>query len=202
MHDLERTKILVVSFGGQVSKRPSSRCASRTGSGRNSPAPNCDRYETNDLYCGLRNDVTPPQSLVTGLEVEPRGKVPPVFELEVHVPQGDSLHTSHRSPRGRPTSSHLWIPGSPPVSKPNSPRMAILNAHSQLNGFESYDDDGPRLLPDESWIAVLCDLQQGNQEEELPEGFYAAPKDVYMPDLMAVGDVLLGKLVSVVDGWM
>lgn len=33
-------------------------------------------------------------------------------------------------------------------------------------------------------------------EDALPAGFYIAPKHIYMPDLMAVGDVLLGKLVS------
>ena len=30
--------------------------------------------------------------------------------------------------------------------------------------------------------------------EELPENFFVAPRDVYMPDLTAVADVLLGKL--------
>ena len=38
--------------------------------------------------------------------------------------------------------------------------------------------------------------EQGEGAEYLPEGFYIAPKDVYMPDLIAVADVLLGKLVS------
>jgi hypothetical protein len=59
------------------------------------------------------------------------------------------------------------------------------------------------LLPDESWIAVICGVskEQWNAENEeggLPEGFYVAPRDVYMPDLIAVGDVVLGKLVSIV----
>jgi hypothetical protein len=34
-------------------------------------------------------------------------------------------------------------------------------------------------------------------DDGLPDGFYVAPKDVYMPDLTAVADVLLGKLVSI-----
>lgn len=55
----------------------------------------------------------------------------------------------------------------------------------------------PRLLP-EGWIAVVCGASKGQGEgaEHLPEGFFIAPKDVYMPDLIAVADVLLGKLVG------
>jgi hypothetical protein len=55
----------------------------------------------------------------------------------------------------------------------------------------------PRLLP-EDWIAVVCGAskEQDEDAEHLPEGFYIAPKDVYMPDLIAAADVLLGKLVS------
>jgi hypothetical protein len=69
------------------------------------------------------------------------------------------------------------------------------------------------MLPDASWIAVVCGVadshewkirrrdatstgeSSGEEDSDLPEGFYIAPRDVYMPDLMAVGDVLLGKLV-------
>lgn len=39
------------------------------------------------------------------------------------------------------------------------------------------------------------DYEDGSNSE-LPEGFYVAPKYVYMPDLTAVADVLLGKLVN------
>lgn len=54
-----------------------------------------------------------------------------------------------------------------------------------------------RLLP-EGWVAVVCGAskEQGEGAEYLPEGFYIAPKDVYMPDLTAVADALLGKLVG------
>ncbi len=69
------------------------------------------------------------------------------------------------------------------------------------------------MLPDASWIAVVCGVADsrewqirrrnsgtngeisGEEDNDLPEGFYIAPKDVYMPDLMAVADILLGKLV-------
>ena len=40
----------------------------------------------------------------------------------------------------------------------------------------------------------MCDVGDAWGAEDLPEGFYVAPKGVYMPDLTAVADVLLGKL--------
>jgi len=55
-------------------------------------------------------------------------------------------------------------------------------------------------LPSESWIAIICGVSgnwsTGSEEDSLPPNFYIAPPDVYMPDLTAVADVLLGKLVS------
>jgi hypothetical protein len=64
------------------------------------------------------------------------------------------------------------------------------------------EDEGPFLLPDASWIAVVCGVskEQWNELEsdvDLPSGFFIAPRYVYMPDLMAAADVLLGKLVCV-----
>jgi len=41
----------------------------------------------------------------------------------------------------------------------------------------------------EQWLALDDGL-----DSDLPDGFFVAPKDVYMPDLTAIGDVLLGKL--------
>lgn len=67
---------------------------------------------------------------------------------------------------------------------------------------EEVDIEPRGLLPDDSWIAIVCGVSkeqwnaQGGEDEGLPEGFYVAPKDIYMPDLTAVADVLLGKLVS------
>ena len=71
------------------------------------------------------------------------------------------------------------------------------------------EDESARLLPDDSWIAVVCGVsraqwsgesdggrERAGGEDELPPNFFVAPQDVYMPDLTAVGDVLLGKLVS------
>ncbi|KAL0565423.1 hypothetical protein V5O48_016597 [Marasmius crinis-equi] len=66
---------------------------------------------------------------------------------------------------------------------------------------EGEDALTPSLLPDESWIAVVCGVSKEQWEKDqegedggLPENFYVAPKDVYMPDLTAAADVLLGKI--------
>lgn len=52
------------------------------------------------------------------------------------------------------------------------------------------------LLP-KGWIAIVCGLSGNNNEirNDLPSGFYASDKDVYVPDLTATADVVLGKLV-------
>lgn len=128
------------------------------------------------------------------------------------------------------TPSHIWIPGAPPALKaPNTPsptmviptvatfpptpvtsptpRRPVISSdrayfdivRADPANFE--DGDFSHLLPDSSWIAIVCGVskEQWNEEgddSELPEGFYVAPKTVYMPDLTAVSNVLLGKLVS------
>ena len=63
---------------------------------------------------------------------------------------------------------------------------------------QEMEEEYPCLLPDETWIAVVCGVSKewGKENgEELPPGFYVAPRDIYMPDLTAAADVLLGKLV-------
>ncbi|EEB99233.1 hypothetical protein MPER_01127, partial [Moniliophthora perniciosa FA553] len=65
------------------------------------------------------------------------------------------------------------------------------------------DDEVLGLLPDDSWIAIVCGVSKEQWERQqqldgddggLPENFFVAPRDVYMPDLTAIADVLLGKL--------
>ena len=53
------------------------------------------------------------------------------------------------------------------------------------------------LLPP-GWIAIVCGLSgEGNEiRKDLPAGFFASEKDVYVPDLTATADVVLGKLVN------
>lgn len=102
----------------------------------------------------------------------------------------------------------ISTPSTPVSSVPpkNDQNVAEYVSHPHIHppsgfsdGFHSNTEvmEIPRLLP-EGWIAVVCGAskEQGEDAENLPEGFYIAPKDVYMPDLIAVADVLLGKLVG------
>jgi hypothetical protein len=81
-----------------------------------------------------------------------------------------------------------------------------LNSYVEFIPDENVEaaEEACGLLPDDSWIAIVCGVTKeqwnavdGDVDEGLPDGFYVAPKDVYMPDLTAVADVLLGKLVGV-----
>lgn len=116
---------------------------------------------------------------------------------------------------------HLYLPGAPPaLHQPNPPPNAsllsrqlerlktndlgddaditlspqdCLSANSSQEVEYVGDEDQDGLLPD-GWIAIVCGLSGKEKDESLPEGFFAAPRDVYMPDMTAVCDVLLGKL--------
>jgi hypothetical protein len=84
-------------------------------------------------------------------------------------------------------------------------------SHGSVPAEQEGTDVRNLMLPDASWIAVVCGVADSREwqirrhnagavgeieeDSDLPEGFYIAPRDVYMPDLMAVSDVLLGKLV-------
>jgi hypothetical protein len=126
------------------------------------------------------------------------------------------------------TPSHLYIPVTPPTTKqdtllaegtgyPNA--VTTVHAkHTTTTGISYCDFDAmiissptplkqavlelePQLLPDPSWIAVVCGVSKeqwapGDGEDRLPDNFFVAPKYVYMPDLTAVADALLGKLVG------
>ncbi|KXN91654.1 L-arabinokinase [Leucoagaricus sp. SymC.cos] len=87
----------------------------------------------------------------------------------------------------------------PTTSAEASPTNQESDQRHSSGEAESGEEADVGLLPDENWIAVICGVSKEqwnaeNQEGELPEGFYVAPRDVYMPDLIAVGDVVLGKL--------
>ncbi|KAG6900693.1 hypothetical protein C0993_005005 [Termitomyces sp. T159_Od127] len=181
LHDPVRTKILIVSFGGQVFRAPS-RTPSRNHSRSNTPSPS----------------LTAPSS--------PYSEVPPSPTIAI--------------PPRLATPSHIWIPGAPPTSRPPAsaapsgsyfdvPEVTTMppTPNSLQTSFDVTppcfeEEDSPfdaRLLPDESWIAIVCGTSKEKWSEDdkaagLPDGFYVAPRDVYMPDLTAVGDVLLGKL--------
>ncbi|VDC01452.1 unnamed protein product [Peniophora sp. CBMAI 1063] len=51
----------------------------------------------------------------------------------------------------------------------------------------SDESDETYILPDDSWIAIVCDAST-NDAADLPSGFFVAPRDAYMSDVMAVGD--------------
>ncbi|KAG6837385.1 hypothetical protein H0H93_010544 [Arthromyces matolae] len=216
LHDPMRTKILIVSFGGQVFRAPSrssSRSQSRSGSPSSSPyisSPPALKKQHSGSALYLNGSATTSSFANSGSGTPPSPSVPPRLA----------------------TPSHLWIPGAPPASKPhaslpsassvalgfNVPELATIpptpsalqtafdaqppasqlasNLHAADDVFEDCSFDA-RLLPDESWIAIVCGASKENFNEDdagLPDGFYVAPRDVYMPDLTAVGDVLLGKL--------
>jgi hypothetical protein len=100
----------------------------------------------------------------------------------------------------------------PPTPRPDAATNSLLSSthvsdpsplpEVQISGESlAAEDTQIGLLPDESWIAIICGVSKEqwnaeNEESGLPEGFYIAPRDVYMPDLIAIGDVVLGKLVS------
>lgn len=189
-HDPANTKILIVSFGGQVFHKPSrSRTPSRTAS------PNRRLGQQN----GISSD-----SFTHQLSQE----------LDL-LSKGDS---SER--RGQVFGPlHIFVPGAPApavMPSPVIPTLTTIPPTPTLGDFSEGDaaveespDARSLMLPDASWIAVVCGVADshewnlrrrdatstGEEDGDLPEGFYIAPRDVYMPDLMAVGDVLLGKLV-------
>ena len=213
-HDPKHTKILVVSFGGQVFRtpsRPGSRLQSRLQSGSASPVSPASR---------VGSPISPANGLGIG-NLIPELHLPPRISY-IDTSSQPSLSTIMRltddelhpvtSPR-LATPSHIWIPGAPPASKPlapspsdfsipvlaTTPYQALnLDSRSDINNAEE-----ARLLPDASWIAIVCGVTKEQRlaldddlDSDLPDGFFVAPKDVYMPDLTAIGDVLLGKLVS------
>ena len=103
-------------------------------------------------------------------------------------------------------------PGTPQCDSLNSNEAGSIWTSSKRSYFDLRPDEGLQeentqlcgLLPDETWIAIVCGVskEQWNGDVDgddgLPDGFYVAPEDVYMPDLTAIADVLLGKLVSTI----
>lgn len=91
-------------------------------------------------------------------------------------------------PRSRPPS---------PLSSPIMQRSTSAMSSQSLEPprFDQGKDIG--LLP-KGWIAIVTGLSGGNNaiREDLPFGFFASEKDVYVPDLTWVADCVLGKLAS------
>ncbi|KAF9048554.1 hypothetical protein BJ165DRAFT_1460527 [Panaeolus papilionaceus] len=224
-HDPRTTKILIVSFGGQVFRcpsRPSSVIGSRNASQERLPDLSPKRVTLEEVRAYKRSSEQGPLGSLN-FDDDPKlsfskGISPPShFELHVPTPRQRLLEPNQnnldieleRTTHRLATPNHLWIPGAPPASKPilspveqptelNIPSFNTIPPTPRESSFDSDFDLTPRLLPDDSWIAIVCgasrDHLSGQEDSELPEDFYVAPKDVYMPDLTAVADVLLGKL--------
>jgi hypothetical protein len=196
LHDPTTTKILVVSFGGQVIHKPSrSRTPSRPASPNRPHVEHKDKLKSNSFTRELS------QELNFLSRADGPGTPGQVFGL-----------------------SHIYVPGAPaPAAMPSptipsfttQPPTPILGeiSHESVSAEQENADVRSLMLPDASWIAVVCGVADSREwqirrrnpdtvgeisseeDNDLPEGFYIAPRDVYIPDLMAVADVLLGKLV-------
>lgn len=213
LHDPSTTKILIVSFGGQTFKPPRSGSRTPHDSRTGTPTRHAHKLSAGALTLSL----SPLAASASGPGSLQAGELGATLALP-------------RAPRRLVSPSHIFVPGAPPArSAPSSPAVAVMPAFntipptpeayvherfpallppsasglgvSVLGVEEGLDlEDAPQLLPDETWIAIVCGVPKDwgcgdGDEEGLPDGFYVAPKEVYMPDLTAVGDVLLGKLV-------
>lgn len=229
------TKILLVSFGGQIFHRPSSRPHSRSSSSVTTPA------LTSPVNSQPGIEITGANTGPTHHRHHDRTPLSPEFQVEALSQALQSALTNPSSPLPRqspqpegsctlsrvsskraahPRPSQLLIAGAPPVAITNSPSLptapsfkAITTPPSPLvpqiaNGGAAFvptnkgigieiEESIPLMVPDDSWIAIVCGVSKdwGKENgEELPENFFLAPKDIYMPDLTALADVLLGKL--------
>lgn len=191
------TRILIVSFGGQKFRRP--------GSGSNTPSANASLHEQALHALPLIPHNIPMLELVnfkntrSASDARPRPyphrsntSLRPVLQAAI----GRRPRQMSAPPR-IVTPTHIFIPGAPgPVPNPASPTFAPdspVPPSSPMAIVEEPEQIGPRLLP-RGWIAIICGGSSWNDDELLPEDLFIAPRDIYMPDLMVMGDVLLGKL--------
>ncbi|KAL1738974.1 hypothetical protein HDZ31DRAFT_17587, partial [Schizophyllum fasciatum] len=214
---LHARKILIVSFGGQVIRCPKSNNSSRPSSRSPTPSPSfqsgmspiaahdkenlADRLSSSPFAQrrpSMSRIATPKHLWVPGapVPVTKPSPAPTPFSSPVtnwQLPGFDTLLTptpSASQTETTPTFNAFAIPPTPVLHDEPNPQ----SASASIEGV-----DEPRLLPDDAWIAVICGVskEQWAKEdaaEHMPDGFFVAPKDVYMPDLTAVADVLLGKL--------
>lgn len=91
-----------------------------------------------------------------------------------------------------------------PQTRPPSRLSSPLRRSSSYTGANgslaapSFEHREAGLLP-QGWIAIVTGLSGGDNaiREDLPYGFFASEKDVYVPDLTWIADCVLGKLVGV-----
>ncbi|KZT40036.1 hypothetical protein SISSUDRAFT_983935 [Sistotremastrum suecicum HHB10207 ss-3] len=170
-HNPEKTKILAVSFGGQTFRKPNS-SATNTPARASSPALDDKQLVRNNHAHDLKLKLMLPN------------------HHHNSTPRQSSQTLASTSPIATP--SHIFVPGAPPAIN-TSPVVASTPT------FHNYSPlpEEPRFLPSGDWIAVICGLSHAAIQEDhadLPDGFYIAPPSVYVPDLLACCDVMLGKL--------
>ena len=205
MHDPKSTKILIVSFGGQSIPRP----ASRPPTPSKTPSPTSPASNPINTASGSRSLPDAPfKHFDTGLQKshQKNGALSP----PVAVDHGGT--SSAPVMRRLMTQDHIYLPGAPPaLHQGDRRRVSSLNSkHSEKAGADKHLSllkraanltldtnlvSADTLLP-KGWIAIVCGLSSKDLEEDLPDNFFAAPRDIYVPDLTAMCDVLLGKLVS------
>ena len=162
------TKILIVSFGGQHFHQPPSRRNSRSQSRDRTP----ELIETPSI--AIPETLSPASYSPISSPDDSNPPTPFLAEQPCVWVSDEDVKTGYGHPGGP------------------FPAIEIDDVTEVAEEFV-----GPQLLPDDSWIAIVCGVskEQWENGEDMPEGFYVAPKDVYMPDLTLVADVLLGKLV-------
>ncbi|KAK7031204.1 hypothetical protein VNI00_013620 [Paramarasmius palmivorus] len=245
-------KVLVVSFGGQVFRKPATTPASGRSTPRRGSPPQTKATATpgkaddtktsrcegvglglssvSDSLSTLTEDSTPRRSArFTPPDSPPRSERPrtPLDHRDVnpdpkcHPLQLVSMKRDEESSSsGTVASQSMWIHGARSPAMPHDsaflPTLRSLETADEelqvhiVPATPSIEADEwnvhtapPSLLPDDTWIAIVCGVSKEQWERQqqlegedggLPENFYVAPRDVYMPDLTAVADVLLGKL--------
>ncbi|KAK4046895.1 hypothetical protein OIO90_006403 [Microbotryomycetes sp. JL221] len=90
-----------------------------------------------------------------------------------------------------------------PKSQPPSPLATPLETTASsptttINGSLAPNSNTTQsmagLLPP-GWISIVCGLGNGNEiKKDLPNRFFSSNEDIYIPDLTAIADVVLGKL--------
>ncbi|KAH8117962.1 hypothetical protein DFH11DRAFT_1839473 [Phellopilus nigrolimitatus] len=133
--EVQETKVLIVSFGGQVFRKPSSRTPSRSHSPISSYAGSASVPRTSSAESASSTETTCVR------ELHEEGFVyvaPPVA-----------------------THSHLWAPGAPPANKTQAlPTLASSKHIPHPPDASAMDapasEPEAQFLPDSSWIAIVC----------------------------------------------
>ncbi|TFK28152.1 hypothetical protein FA15DRAFT_612610 [Coprinopsis marcescibilis] len=180
-----KTRVLVVSFGGQYFQQPS-----RDGS-RNHIRNVCREHPQEVLPLNAGSNVTQKDEPTRHTIMDPCLLATPLSRL-VKGPQLWAHVTPPAKGVGSSPQATLTIGlcSKTPVTGPNATYVDMIPHAAEAIPYD------PQLLPDESWIAIVCGVSKEKWLEgaALPDRFYVAPKDIYMPDLTAIADVLLGKL--------